>query len=187
MKVLFTESLGTCADSGRTLRGYTHVGYIRSLLHVYICLHKGKIEQYISWMQAQKDGQGYLVMKASLCDHSWQFMSLSYVQIWTTTQQKCIECSFQSLPSEHLLNRHTNSISAICCIMLSHQSLSAYYAGFCTLCMQTQNMISIDKLRRATIHCRYRWQDWRDRYHELHLQHASASALQHVAAGARPI
>ena len=69
----------------KNAKGYIHVGYILSLLHVYICLHKGKIEQYISWMQAQKDGQGYPVMKASLCDHSWQFMPLLYVQIWTIT------------------------------------------------------------------------------------------------------
>ena len=46
------------------------MGYMLLLLHVYICLHKGKSEQCIPWMQAQKDGQGYLVMKASLYDHS---------------------------------------------------------------------------------------------------------------------
>ena len=73
-----------------------------------------------------------------------------------------------SLSLKHFWNRRTNSISAIHCIMLPHKSLSAYEAGSCTLCMQTQNMIYIDKLRRATIHCRYHWQDWRDRYYELH-------------------
>ena len=100
-------------------------------------------------------------------------MPLLCVQIWTVTQQECIECSIQSISLVHLWNRHTYSISAIHCIMLPHQLLSAFEAGFCTLCMQTQNMY-FNKSRRATIPCRYHWQDWRDRYHELHRQHRSA-------------